>query len=237
MPSFGQFELLEPIRFAAVETWLARYRNSERHLLLHKFSCESGFRERLLTMRPQDLIMLMRAGEENGVCFVITYDTPELRDFSHWVEERTAAPVNSVSVAPAVPPLSAPEPSREAGEFSSHVGVLSSEGPGGGPDTPPASNSATGVFSGPHLSEPYLAPYLASAPAVAPHSGPGEYTRVFERPLQPVEVQKRPIATEPAAPTAVNIAAPRGNYVPLVVILSLLALAALAFILYFLLRH
>ena len=112
MPIFGQFELLEPIRIAGIETWLARERDSERPLLLHKFSCDSGLRERLLSMRPQDLIMLMRAGEENGVCFVVTYDTPELRDFSRWIDERATRPATPAIAPAAAPATPATPPAR-----------------------------------------------------------------------------------------------------------------------------
>ncbi|MBV8551414.1 MAG: hypothetical protein JOY54_08945 [Acidobacteriaceae bacterium] len=92
MPFFGKFELLEPIRIDVEETWLARESGSGRILLLHKFLPASGIRERLLTMQPDDLIMLVTAGEENGVCFVATYDTPELRDFRQWVDQRSKQP-------------------------------------------------------------------------------------------------------------------------------------------------
>ncbi|HWE00308.1 MAG TPA: hypothetical protein VG345_14760, partial [Bryobacteraceae bacterium] len=63
MPTFAHFELIEPVSEDVANTWLAREPGSGRLLLLHKFSRASGLREKIRTMNPPDLGMLIKAGE------------------------------------------------------------------------------------------------------------------------------------------------------------------------------
>jgi hypothetical protein len=134
----------------------------------------------------------------------------------------------------------APDIAHDPGEFTRHFGLQS---PGATVEQPtpletaapppaprrPANSSATGVFSAPQLAP--KTPSLAT-----PASGPGEYTRIFDRQPQPVEAETRPTTLEPVAAAPVR-PAPQRSYVPLVLILSVLALAAFALIFYFLLRR
>ncbi|MBV8572662.1 MAG: hypothetical protein JO319_18735 [Acidobacteriaceae bacterium] len=189
MPTFGQFELLEPILLGAEETWLAREHNSERTFLLHKFSRESGIRERLLTMKPQDLTMLVRAGEESGTFFVVTYDAPDLRDFRRWVEERAVGLSRLKPEGPAAVEESPAAPQAGLDALTTTVFRQPAAGVDPQKDIPTVIKPAIQPTSPPSRSP--QRPSLPVEPAE-----PGEFTRMFSTPA----VSRAEPQPQPAAP-------------------------------------
>ena len=201
MATFGQFELIEPILIASEETWLAREQGSERTLLLHKFSPRSGIRERLLTMKPHDLLMLLGAGDENGVCFVVTPDTPELRNFRQWLDQRTSARFDgeqTVIATPRDPQRDIPTVVKPAIQSSPPAAHVPSPAP-----PQPEPGEFTRMFAVPAVQtpapvcqpQPQSAPTEPGAPKAAPQE-PSEFTRMFQAAAPP----KTAATSEPPSP-------------------------------------
>jgi hypothetical protein len=178
MPGFAQFELVELIHDDVANTWLAREPGSGRLLLLHKFSRASGLRDKIRAMNPPDLGMLIKAGEESGLFYVVTYDTPELRQFRRWVESRSK--VKSSSIYP--PSVNHSDPAK-TGLWRPPAGV-SSETP---TQAPEPKEAAPGEFTR----------MFQASPAEAPSSEPGTFTRMFESAAP--AASKAPAPKEPAA--------------------------------------
>src|SRR5579883_3352791 len=171
MPGFAHFELVELIHDDVANTWLAREPGSGRLLLLHKFSHASGLREKIRAMNPTDLGMLIKAGEEGGLFYVVTWDTPELRQFRHWVESRSK--VKSASIYP--PSVNHSDPAKTGLWRPAATGP---SGPAAGAGQPASSEPGT-------FTRAFEAPLRSPAPS-APDSpapketGPGEFTRMFQ---------------------------------------------------------
>src|SRR6185437_4719071 len=163
MPGFAHFELVELIHDDVANTWLAREPGSGRLLLLHKFSRATGLREKIRAMNPSDLGMLIKAGEESGLFYVVTYDTPELRQFRQWVESRSA--VKSASIYP--PSVNHSDPAK-TGLWRPPAGASSESAPQAPEPNEFAPSEFTRMFQEPE--------------AEAPSSEPGTFTRMFESP-------------------------------------------------------
>jgi hypothetical protein len=219
MPSAEEFELLELLHRDLAETWLAIEKASGRRLLFHKFSKKSGLRDRLLSMAPDHLIMLVSAGDEGDSYIVVTHDVPPLRHFREWVENRSAPapgeafdpdktqrmPSGAARLFPLFDPPegaaaqrpvpSAPQrPTAGPGEFTRMFKTAPVRDE---PNLPPASPRAaepgefTRMFKTPPVrDEPNLAP---AAPAPPRATEPGEFTRMFKTP---------PVRNEPNLPPA-----------------------------------
>src|SRR6185437_2662313 len=153
MPGFAQFELVEFIHEDVANTWLAREPGSGRLLLLHKFSHASALREKIRAMNPADLGMLIKAGEEGGLFYVVTYDTPELRQFRRWVESRSkvkSASIYRPSVThsdPAKTGLWRPTSPSEPGTFTRMFTPPASDEPAARADVNPTPSSEPGTFT------------------------------------------------------------------------------------------
>src|SRR5579884_1903427 len=221
MPGFAHFELVELIHDDVANTWLAREPGSGRLLLLHKFSHASGLREKIRAMNPTDLGMLIKAGEESGLFYVVTYDTPELRHFRKWVESHSK--VKSASIYP--PSVNHSDPAKKglwrpaaagspeagistntAGEFTRMFQALGTEPPPpvaqpAPPPVPkePAAGEFTRMFQTPLGSE---APSPAPQPPEQAPKQPaaGEFTRMFQTPV--AETKQRSVLPSDSTPTA-----------------------------------
>src|SRR5581483_11681360 len=97
MALLDEFELSKFIRHDVAETWLATEKATGRKLLLHRFPINSGLRDRLLSMSPDDLIMLVQADTRDNFYIVVTHDVPALRHFREWIERGSTAAVQQGS--------------------------------------------------------------------------------------------------------------------------------------------
>lgn len=154
-----QFDLLELIQRDKAETWLAVEKTSKRRLLLHSFREDTGLRQRLLAMGPEDLIMLVAAEREGEYYVVVTHDQPPLRQFATWVRERSD---NVASKETVRTPL--PKPAPKAAEE---------------PFDPDRTQLMSPKIGGPSASKIDAMPPVANEP---PRSEPGEFTRLFQVP-------------------------------------------------------
>src|SRR6185312_17210532 len=202
MPGFAQFELVEFVHEDVANTWLAREPGSGRLLLLHKFSHASALREKIRAMNPADLGMLIKAGEEGGLFYVVTYDTPELRQFRRWVESRSK--VKSASIYP--PSVTHSDPAKtglwrptaaapsEPGTFTGIFGAPASGEPSARADADRTPSSEPGPFTRAFQAFPpqSSAPSTPSTPAPK-QPPPGEFTRMFQAP--PAEIPPPPLDT------------------------------------------
>ena len=89
----------------------------------------------------------------------------------------------------------------------------------------------------PHTPPPHI-PVQAQTPPLQPQQGPGEFTRMFAAPSQPMQTPK-PAGAQPApasAPSANARPAKKQSYLPLFIALGVLLLIAIAVIVIFALR-
>jgi hypothetical protein len=198
-----QFELLELIQRDRAETWLAIEKSTRRRLLLHRFREDTGLRQRLLSMGPEDLIMLVGAEREGEFYVVVTHDLPPLRAFGQWVQERSDA-VSKVKeeafdpdrtqlmASPAARPKPEPQQS-EPGEFT-RLFAPSQPSPARGNSAPPLKaqpGEFTRMFEAP-------APVNEKPAPPPPKQEPGEFTKFFYAPPKPAGEAAEPTFPPPA---------------------------------------
>jgi len=194
MPSAEEFELLELLHRDLAETWLAIEKASGRRLLFHKFSKKSGLRDRLLSMAPDHLIMLVSAGDEGDSYIVVTHDAPPLRRFREWVESRSA-PTPGEPFDPDKTQLMPRESARLFPLFDP-PGVTSTEHQARAANQRPTAGPGefTRMFKAPVRNEPNSLP---AVPLPARAAEPGEFTRMFKTPLVRDEPNSAPAVPTP----------------------------------------
>lgn len=180
MPGFAQFELVELVHDDVANTWLAREPGSGRLLLLHKFSRASGLREKIRAMNPPDMGALIKFGEESGLFYAVTHDTPELRQFRRWVESRSK--VKSASIYP--PSVNHSDPAK-TGLWRPPAAA-----------TPAEPGTFTAMFGAPEKPPATKEPAPGAGADHEPPSQPGEFTRMFQTPAPPPK--PAPLPQEPA---------------------------------------
>jgi hypothetical protein len=182
MPLLEKFELSQLIHCDVAETWLAVEKVLGRRVLLHKIPKESGLRERLLSMAPEDLITLLSADNDGDFYIVVTHDIPDLRRFREWIESRSA-PGTSIETLPA--PSAAPVGALDRPKIQ-RISTQATE-PGG-------LGEATQLFSAFDPSKG--AGTEKETVATKPEAEPGEFTRMFAGP----PVRNEPNTSAPPEP-------------------------------------
>ncbi len=193
-----QYELLELVHRDVATTWLAVEKGSKRQLLLHKFKEGTGLRDRLISMAPNDLIMLVSAEKEGDAYLVVTHDVPALRQFREWVESRSDPP--PPKEAPAAGARGRVEAAFDpaATQVMPRKAFEAPPGPTSQQATPPAvGDEFTRMFERPAAGarSAFTEEADSGLPAAAP---PGEFTQMFgprAAPAKPAPV----LRNEPSA--------------------------------------
>jgi len=160
-------------------------------------------------------------------------------EFTRMLDPFTVQEASAGTLAPPPAARPAPPPPSNLGEFTRMFGGVAAPGAGTSPPTPPVAPSvgsgATRIFSTPS------APPAPGPPAA---QGPTEFTRMFAPPAPSAAAPPAPAAAAPAAKTArppvktggQTPGKTRAAYVVVVIVLTVLFLAAVALIVFFALR-
>ncbi len=191
-----QYELLELVHRDVATTWLAVEKGSKRQLLLHKFKEDTGLRDRLISMGPNDLIMLVSAEKEGDAYLVVTHDVPALRRFREWVESRSDPPAPKEEpavgargrVEAAFDPAATQVMHRKAFETPpAPTSQSATPGPTSQPAArQPVADEFTRMFERPGAGarSPFDEETVSGGPAAEP---PGEFTQMFGPRAAPVK--------------------------------------------------
>jgi hypothetical protein len=93
MSSLGKYQIVALLHDDVAKTYRVIDSDSGQVLLFHRFKSNADFLNRLPAMPPQDLMLIVKAGEIQGDSYVVTQDLPDVICFNEWVNKKSRGKV------------------------------------------------------------------------------------------------------------------------------------------------